>query len=183
MVRGSVRRRHRCFVISQPVDVPGARRDRFLANTDGHRDQHHRPDSIRVRADCAGWHECVSCTRSQCGGTPTRALPTGPQARIQLYWADTNTSTQFAIDHYNIYRSTSSSFLPNVQITGASALAAGTGPAGVPASSPVGWQLSFIDRNVANGTTYYYRVSPATANDTETCQGKISPGVAERQGR
>jgi len=103
------------------------------------------------------------------------ATPSVP-AYVTLYWTDTNTSSQFTIDHYNVYRSTNSSFIPNIQVAGASAP---DGKLGVPVSNPSGGKVTFIDNYaLVAGATYYYRVSPATANDTETCQGNVSTQVS-----
>ncbi len=99
---------------------------------------------------------------------------------IQLYWTDTNTSTQFAIDHYNIYRSQSPTFNPSIQIAGA---ASSPFVPAVKTSVPPGGTLYFQDTNVIGGVTYYYRVAPATANDTETCQGNVTLTVAIGKGR
>jgi hypothetical protein len=117
---------------------------------------------------------CTHCVRDlqaiAKGATP------GVAAQISLYWTDTNTSAQFTIDHYNVYRSTSSTFLPNLQVAGASAA---DGKLGVTVSNPSGGKLVFIDNyQLVNGTTYYYRIAPATANDSETCQGNTSQAQA-----
>jgi hypothetical protein len=121
---------------------------------------------------------CTHCiqTLSAVAKAPVPGVP----GSIQLYWTDTNTSTQFTIDHYNIYRSTSSTFTPFVEIAGASSKP--FIPA-VPVSNPPGKTLNFLDTNVVGGTTYYYRVDPATANDTETCQGNLVIRVALAAGR
>jgi hypothetical protein len=112
---------------------------------------------------------CTHCVRSL-GGTAKAPTPGAP-GNIQLYWTDTNTSAQFTIDHYNIYRSTSAAFTPYTQIAGASS--SPFVPA-IKVSIPAGGKLTFQDNNVVGGTTYYYRVAPATVNDTETCQGNVS---------
>jgi hypothetical protein len=124
---------------------------------------------------------CVSTLRGAAkAGTP------GVPATIQVYWTDTNTSPGFPIDHYNIYRSVctgsgtpagcTGNFVPAVQIAGASSV---TGKAGIPVSSTAGATLVFVDNyQLAAGVTYYYRVSPATAGDTETCQGNLAATVA-----
>jgi hypothetical protein len=100
------------------------------------------------------------------GATP------GVPASVSFYWTDTNTSPQFTIDHYNVYRSTSPTFIPNIQVAGASAP---DGKLGIPVSNPPGGKVVLVDTyQLVAGTTYYYRVAPATANDSETCQGAIS---------
>jgi len=43
--------------------------------------------------------------------------------------------------------------------------------------------LYFLDANVVGGTTYYYRIAPATVNNTETCQGNLTLTVALSKGR
>ena len=40
-----------------------------------------------------------------------------------------------------------------------------------------GKRLSSSITDVVGGTTYYYRIAPATANDTETCQGNVTISV------
>lgn len=101
-----------------------------------------------------------------------KAATPGVPASVSFYWIDTNTSTQFTIDHYNVYRSTNSSFIPNIQVAGASAP---DGILGVPVSNPPGGKVVLVDTyQLVAGTTYYYRVAPATANDSETCQGTVT---------
>ena len=121
---------------------------------------------------------CSHCVQTL-GGKAKASAPGSP-ANIQLYWTDTNTSAQFTIDHYNIYRSTSASFTPFSQIAGAS-----SSPfvAAIPVSSPAGGTLFFKDNNVTGGVTYYYRIAPATVNDTETCQGNVTLPVSVPRGR
>jgi hypothetical protein len=121
---------------------------------------------------------CTHCV-STLGGSSKAPAPGAP-GNIQLYWTDTNTSMTFPIDHYNIYRSTSATFVPFVQIAGASS--SPFVPA-VPVSSPSGATLHFTDTNVVGGNTYYYRIAPATSSDTETCQGNVTVTVAIAKGR
>ena len=116
---------------------------------------------------------CTHCVNSLTS-LAKAGTPLAP-ANIQLYWTDTNTSVTAQIDHYNIYRSTSATFIPYQQIAGANSV---TGNRGVPVSNPPGGQLYYNDTyQLTSGATYYYRVAPATANDTETCQGNKSFGV------
>jgi hypothetical protein len=122
---------------------------------------------------------CTHCVQSLDG--KAKAPTPGTSGNIQLYWIDTNTSTAFTIDHYNVYRSTSPSFNPFSQIAGANSSPFVPAVAAVPA--PGGGTLFFLDANVVGGTTYYYRVAPATANDTETCQGNVTITVALAKGR
>ena len=76
---------------------------------------------------------------------PDDAVP----AQIQLYWVDSGA------DHYNIYRALANNG-PYTEIAqGVKKTATG---------------LVYIDNSVSNRTTYYYRIAPATLNDTETCQ-------------
>ena len=112
---------------------------------------------------------CTHCVQTA-GANPKAPTPTAP-GNVQLYWIDTNTSPQVPIDHYNIYRSTSATFTPFTEIAGANS--SPFVPA-VKVSNPAGGKLYFQDTNVVGGTTYYYRISPATVNDTETCQGNIT---------
>jgi len=108
---------------------------------------------------------CTGCVLSAYAKekAPTPTIP----GSIQLYWTDTSGLSGIAIDHYNIYRSTSSTFTPDVEIAGANS--SPFLPA-VQVSNPAGGLLTFQDFNVTLGTTYYYRVVPATRGDTETCQ-------------
>ena len=121
---------------------------------------------------------CTHCVNNLVA--EAKAPVPGVPANIQLYWTDTNTSTQFTIDHYNIYRSLSPTFIPYTQIAGA-----GSSPfvPAVKVSNPPGGTLFFLDPNVVGGTTYYYRVAPATASDTETCQSGVVLKVALSKGR
>ena len=129
--------------------------------------------SIRQPTD----ENCTHCVMTLRGSSkaPTPGVP----GSIQLYWTDTNT-VQFPIDHYNIYRSTSASFIPFTQIAGAASIP--FVPA-VQVSNPRGGTLFFQDNNVVGGTTYYYRIAPATVNDSETCQGNVTVTVAIAKGR
>ena len=111
--------------------------------------------------------QCSHCV------TTTQALPKAPTgttpAQIQLYWFDTN-STAFPIDHYNVYRSTDSSFTANVvKVAGP-----GSGASPIAAPATKGAQVHFADTNVVVNQTYYYRIAPATVNDTETCASAVS---------
>jgi hypothetical protein len=121
---------------------------------------------------------CSHCIQTLTGDA--KAATPGKPGNIQLYFTDTNTSATFTIDHYNIYRSTSASFTPFSQIAGSNS--SPFIPA-VAVSVPAGGLLYFQDNNVVAGTTYYYRVAPATANDTETCQGNITLSVKLPTGR
>ena len=121
---------------------------------------------------------CTHCVNTLSG--KSKAPTPGSPGNIQLYWTDTNTSLQFTIDHYNIYRSSSASFSPFTEIAGA---ASSPFVPAVKVSSPAGGQLFFQDNNVVGGNTYYYRIAPATVNDTETCQGNVTVTVAIAKGR
>jgi hypothetical protein len=121
---------------------------------------------------------CTHCIQTL---TPKVKTPApGSPGNIQLYWTDTNTSTQFTIDHYNVYRSTSATFTPFAEVAGSNS--SPFLPA-VAVSNPAGGLVEFTDNNVVGGTTYYYRISPATANDTETCQGNVTFSVKLPAGR
>jgi hypothetical protein len=120
---------------------------------------------------------CTHCVQDLTG--LAKAPVPGVPASIQLYWTDTNTSSQFTIDHYNVYRSTDN-FATFKQIAGASS--SPFIPA-VHVSNPAGGKLNFVDLSVVGGTTYYYRIFPATANDTETCQGLVAYKIAIAKGR
>ena len=116
---------------------------------------------------------CTHCVKTL--SARAKAPVPGAPGNIQIYWVDTNTSALFTIDHYNIYRSTSPTFTPFVQIAGAASTP--FTPA-VRVSNPAGGTLVFIDYNVTAGTTYYYRVAPSTVSDAETCQGNVTLQVA-----
>jgi hypothetical protein len=120
---------------------------------------------------------CTHCVQNL-GGNAKAPTP-GVPGNIQLYWTDTNT-TGFPIDHYNIYRSLSATFNPFTQIVGA---ASSPFVPAIKVSSPSGGLLTYQDNNVVGGTTYYYRIAPATANDTETCQGNVTVTIALAKGR
>jgi hypothetical protein len=114
--------------------------------------------------------ECTHCVQTL--GKNVKNPAPGSPGNIQLYWTDTNTTpATFPINHYNVYRSTSASFNPFVQVAGANSVY-GLPAVQVPASH--GATVYFQDTNVTGGTTYYYRVAPATINDTETCTGNIT---------
>jgi len=116
---------------------------------------------------------CSGCVLSSYSEAQA-ATPTIP-SNIQLYWTDTSKASAavgITTDHYNIYRSTSSTFNPFIEIVGANSnpLVLGIKP------SATGNGLLFYQDNgsAANplvvGQTYYYRIVPATFDDTETCQ-------------
>ncbi len=94
--------------------------------------------------------------------------PTVP-GTIQLYWTDTNDAL-FPIHHYNVYRSENADFSNYIQIAGAN-----SNPyVAPPLAKPTGSRDFFLDGSVVQGKTYYYRVTPATLNDTETCQSNVT---------
>jgi hypothetical protein len=134
--------------------------------------------SAQVSIHQATDETCTHCVFTLGGKakTPTPSVP----GNIQLYWADTNTSPTFPIDHYNVYRSLSPTFSPFTQIAGA---ASSPFVPAVQVSNPAGGTLNLLDANVIGGTTYYYRIAPATVNDTETCQGNVTITVALAKGR
>ena len=108
--------------------------------------------------------------------TTTQAIPKAPTggipAQVQLYWVDTN-SAAYPIDHYNVYRATNSTFTQAV--TKVAGPGSGVQPIPVPATN--GAQVNFADKAVAVGQQYYYRIAPATVNDSETCASAISVGA------
>jgi len=120
--------------------------------------------SVHNAADDA----CTHCVKTL--GANVKNPTPGVAGNIQLYWTDTNTSA-FAIDHYNVYRSTSATFSPFSQIAGANSIYAL--PA-VKVPTPSGGTVYFQDTHVSASTTYYYRVAPATLNDSETCAGNLT---------
>jgi len=116
---------------------------------------------------------CTHCVQTL--GAKAKGPTPGVPGNVQLYWTDTDTNAAiFPIDHYNVYRSTSATFLPYEQIAGANSV---YGLPSVPVSNPPGGTVFFVDNNVAASTTYYYRIAPATVNDTETCQGNVTLAV------
>jgi hypothetical protein len=112
--------------------------------------------------------QCTHCVTNVVG--KVKAGAPGVPASVQLYWSDTNTA-QFPIDHYNVYRSVNANFIPFTQVAGFN----GTYPP-VKVPTALGSVLALIDQTVSKNTTYYYRVAPATTNDTETC---MSPQTSQ----
>ncbi len=129
--------------------------------------------SAQVTIQNPNSENCTHCVNTLQGAG--KAPVPGRAGSVQLYWTDTNTSPNFPISHYNVYRSTSSTFTPFTEIAGANS--SPFVPA-VQVSVPPGGTLYFQDNNVVAGTTYYYRVAPATVNDTETCQGNVAQTLA-----
>ncbi len=105
--------------------------------------------------------QCTHCIT----GVQAKVKNGGPgvPSNVQLYWTDTN-SAAFPIDHYNVYRSLNANFIPFVQVAGFN----GTYPP-VKVPAVMGAVVYLTDGTVSKNTVYYYRVSPATTNDTETC--------------
>lgn len=118
---------------------------------------------------------CSNCVQ-QPTGKAKNASPGSP-GDAQLYWLDTNTAA-FPVDHYNIYRSSTATFNTQVQIAGAN----GVYPA-VPAPAVKGSQMLFIDGTAATAATYYYRISPATINDVNTCSSPVTVQVVVKASR
>lgn len=119
---------------------------------------------------------CMHCVQTL-QATAKPSVP-GTPGYVQILWIDTNGGGATAIDHYNIYRSSSSTFIPFTEIAG--------GSSNLPAvQAPVSTtqQLSFTDTAVTAGNTYYYRVAPATADNTETCTSNITLMVTVPKGR
>ncbi len=84
------------------------------------------------------------------------------RGKVQLVWGDTGA------DHYNVYRSTTSG-----------------GPYTFLATTTSRYS-TYLDRAVTNGTTYYYVVRPAAANNAEFCQSNeasAKPVVRRRRRR
>jgi hypothetical protein len=128
--------------------------------------------SAQVNVNATTDPNCTHCVATQQAvvKTPTPGVP----GNIQLYWTDTN-SVAFPIDHYNVYRSTVANFSTFVQLAGA-ASTPHINPIAVPGT--LGAQVSFTDNTIAPGTTYYYRVAPATASDQETCASPLTLPVS-----
>ncbi len=114
--------------------------------------------------------QCSHCVTGVVGKVKSGGPGVPPS--VQIYWTDTN-SAPFPIDHYNIYRSLNASFIPFVQVAGFN----GTYPP-VKVPAVMGSPLVFVDQTVSKGTTYNYRIAPATINDTETC---MSPQTSQIQ--
>jgi hypothetical protein len=119
---------------------------------------------------------CMHCVQTL-QATAKAPVP-GTPGYVQILWIDTNGDPTHPIDHYNIYRSNSSTFIPFTEIAGGSAALPAVQ---APASSTL--QLTFTDTNVVSGTTYYYRVAPATADNTETCTSNVTLTVTVPKGR
>jgi hypothetical protein len=131
--------------------------------------------SAQVTVQTTTSEACTHCVNTLQG--KAKAPTPGVAGNIQLYWTDTNTSVQFPINHYNIYRSTSSTFIPYSQIAGAN-----SNPLlpAVQVPATPGGLLEFTDNGpLVGGTTYYYRVAPATVNDVETCQSNTGIATVE----
>jgi hypothetical protein len=109
---------------------------------------------------------CTDCV-SNLVAKAKNAAPGNP-GNVQLYWYDTN-SAALPVTHYNIYRSSNASFSPFIVLAGQG------GPfAAVPVPATHGAQVLFVDTSAAQTGTYYYRVSPATSNDSATCSSPIT---------
>jgi len=84
------------------------------------------------------------------------------RGKVQLVWGDTGAN------HYNVYRATTSG-----------------GPYTFLATTTSRYS-TYLDRAVVNGTTYYYVVRPAAANNAELCQSnevKVTPTRLRRRRR
>jgi hypothetical protein len=79
------------------------------------------------------------------------AVP-GTPAYISLVWSETGA------DHYNIYRGTANGG-PYTKVGTVANTIVGTGK-----------NMAYQDTAVSVGTTYFYRIAPATLADVETCQ-------------
>ncbi len=123
------------------------------------------PVFVHLAADV----QCTHCVSGVVGKVKTGAPGVPPS--VQLYWTDTN-SAAFPIDHYNVYRSLNANFIPFVQVAGFS----GTYPP-VKVPAVMGSPVVLVDHTVSKNTTYYYRVSPATTNDTETCTSPLTSQI------
>jgi len=136
---------------------------------------------------------CVSNLKSIADpGTP------GVAANIQLYWTDTN-SAAFPIAYYNVYRSQNADFSNFVEIAGPNSI---YGLPAVQVPAQMGTTVYFQDKHVCKTGTpaascspvttpaadnesgiYYYRVTPNTANGTETCNSNLTLKVTLTGGR
>jgi hypothetical protein len=114
-------------------------------------------------------------TSGVCGINPVALGKAGvpnESGNIQLYWTDTSGNSSFPVAHYNIYRSENSDFDPFLQIAGADA------DPSIPApqiTTPAGGTVEFTDASAVTGVTYYYRIAPAGADDTEFCSSQAIP--------
>ena len=133
--------------------------------------------SATVSVHNAGDEACTHCVNNLKAITHP-PLPNNP-GNIQLYWTDTN-SASFPIAAYNVYRSPNADFSNFTQIAGPNST---TGIPAVQVPAHVGTTVYFQDNNVTVGNTYYYRVAPATANDTETCNSNLTLKVTLTAGR
>lgn len=121
---------------------------------------------------------CTHCV-SNLKSIPHPSTP-GVAANIQLYWTDTN-SAAFPIAYYNVYRSPNADFSNFIQIAGPNSV---DGVPAVQVPAQMGSTVYFEDQYMlTNGGTYYYRVAPATANGTETCNSNLTLKVTLTAGR
>lgn len=104
------------------------------------------------------------------------AVPGSP-GNVQLYWNDVN-SANLPVTHYNIYRSSNANFSPFITVAGQ-----GGAFAAVPTPAVHGAQITFVDKSASTAGTYYYRISPATSNDSSTCTSPITIGATVASGR
>ena len=132
---------------------------------------------------------CTHCVNNLQGVAKASRVGT---PSIQLYWTDTNTNPNFPINHYNVYRCTvpananaSVCTGPNPQYAEIAGANSSPFVPAVQLSAPPGGTLYFQDtfQSPAKmpevpGATYYYRIAPATVNDTETCQGNVASTLA-----
>jgi hypothetical protein len=121
--------------------------------------------------------QCAQCVNTL-QALRKAGLPGAP-GNIQLYWLDTSGAAT-SVNHYNVYRSTTADFSNFIEIAGATSTY-GISAVAVPVNA--GSAVYFQDTNVQSGTTYYYRVSPATVNDSNICSSNITVGVAISAGR
>lgn len=120
--------------------------------------------------------ECTHCVSTLSGKAKTETP--GSPGNIQLFWGDAGTQS-VPVDHYNVYRSANADFSVYQQIAGAVSVN------GVPARAvpTPGAPLGFVDAYVVVGSSYYYRVAPATSQDVETCGSNMTIKITLQKGR
>jgi len=103
---------------------------------------------------------CTKCVGN--ASAVARAATPGKSASIQLVWTETGAH------HYNVYRSTVAGG-PYTLLGAVTNISVGSGKS-----------MGYLDNGpLTGGTTYYYRIYPATLADVETCQSNQANASAK----